>query len=111
VGLLNNVDYKNVLFTRSDGVNVTVKVNLNNPSDLNEDFLVLNVENINSPIESDLFYWINKKRFTLNEFKYFALNNNLCMKVIDKADTVLASFGSCDTVTRVFNHVFGINFN
>lgn len=108
---LLNVDYKQILFTRPDGINVNLKVNLNNPSDLDENFLVLSVEGINSPIESKLFYWINRKRWTLNEFVFFALNNQLCLKVADKSDVELVSYGNCSIQTRVFNYIFGINFN
>jgi hypothetical protein len=110
VGLIN-ADYKNIKFSRSDGIEVNVKVNLNDPSDLDEDFLVLSIENINTPIEVRLFYWINKKRWTLNEFKFFALNNNLCIQIYDKQNNELASLGVCGISARKFNNVFGNNFN
>ena len=106
-----DVDYKNISFTRPDGVNVNLKVNLNTHSDLDENFPVLSIDGIDRPAEFKLFYWIDKKRWTLNEFIFFALNNNLCMKVSDKDFNELGSYGNCSIQTRVFNFIFGINFN
>lgn len=108
---INNVNYKNIVFTRSDGIYVNFKVNLNNPSDLDENFLVLTTEKINKPMEIRLFYWLDKKRWTINELQFFALNNSLCMTIYDKAGTELTSYGMCPSDTRVFNKIFGINFN
>lgn len=92
---IENVEYRKILFTRSDGVSVTVKVNLIDYTNLAENFLVLDIDQLHSSVESDLFYWINKKRWTLNEFIFFTLNNSLCMKIKEKDDTILASYGSC----------------
>lgn len=111
MGLVKNIDYKNILFTRSDGVNVNFIVSLTNPSDLNENFLVLSIEKIETPEEVRLFYWINKKRWTLNEFIFFALNHDLCIKVMDKTNNILASYGNCGSLSRVFGYPFGTIFN
>lgn len=111
MSLVKNTDYKTILFTRSDNVRVSCIVSLINPANLNENFLVLKIEDIDTPEEIRLFYWINQKRWTLNEFSFFALNNNLCLKVLDKLDNELASFGACGIVNRVFGFAFGINFN
>ncbi len=106
-----NTEYKKILFTRSDGVYVNLIVDINNPSDLDEDFLVLAVEKVDTPEETRLFYWINRQRWTINELNFFALNNNLCMKVMDKTGTTLSSFGNCGSNSRVFGFSFGQNFN
>lgn len=108
---LSNVDYKKISFTRSDGVDVVLSANLNDPTDLNEDFLVLDVRGIDTPIERDLFYWIDRKRWTLNEIQYFALNNTLCVRIYDKANTELASYGICSNISRIHDSVFDINFD
>jgi hypothetical protein len=109
---LGNVDYKTISFLRLDGIDVDVKVNLIDPFNLNENFLVLNVNKINSTKETKLFYWIGNKRWTLNEFIFFALNNNLCMKIKNKQNVELTSYGICDVeVNRVFNNIFDFKFN
>lgn len=108
---LADVDYKNLLFTRPDGVNVTVKSNLYDPNNLEEPFLVFDVQNINNQAEYDLFYWLNKTKWTLNELTYFATNNSLCMKIMDKDFSFIASYGVCPVENRVFKPFFGINFN
>jgi hypothetical protein len=109
---VKNTAYKTILFTRSDGTYATVLVNLDDPFDLNENFLVLQIENVNTPKELRLFSWINNKRWTLNEFNFFALNNDLCLRVLDKTNNVIVSYGNCGSlVQRVFGFPFGINFN
>lgn len=109
---LTNVQYKTILFTRDDGIEVAVRVNLNDPYNLNEDFLVLAVSKISNQKESKLFYWMDVKRWTLNEFIYFALNNRLCLRIYDKQDNEITSYGICTvTVNRVFNRMFNFTFN
>jgi len=108
---LSDVQYKKIIFTRSDGVNVTLKVSLLNPSDLSENFLVLNVSGIKTSTDSLLFSWIKLSRYTFNEFNFFALNNNLCVKVTDNLDVELASYGTCSLTNRVFGFSFGEIFN
>lgn len=109
--MINDIDYKTISFTRSDGVDVTYKVALNNPTDLNENFLVLKGEGISKQKEMELFYWLDNKRWTINELQYFALNNELCMKIFDKSNAELASYGVCAINNRVFGFTFGYNFN
>lgn len=109
---LINVQYKTILFTRADGIEVAVKVNMQDPFNLNENFLVLNVSKINSSKESKLFYWIDAKRWTLNEFVFFALNNKLCMQIYDKQGIEITSYGICTVaVNRIFNQMFNFIFN
>lgn len=105
------LELKTITFTRSDGVNVSLLVDLKSATNLNEDFLVLSIYNINTPVEIKLFYWLDKKRWTLNELRFFALNNNLCMKIFDKTNTSLASYGICGNQLGIFDKQFGINFN
>lgn len=111
MGLLDNVDYRNITFTRSDNVNVNLKVSLNDATNTDSEVLVLSIDDIDNPTETDLFYWIAKQRYTLNEFIYFADNNSLCMRITDKSGTELINYGNCSVPARVFNQVFGINFN
>lgn len=108
---VSNVEYKTISFTRSDGIDVELKVTLIDPFNLDENFLVLNVSKINNPKEVALFYWIDIKRWTLNEFNFFALNNNLCLEIKDKQSTLLASYGICGNRNRIFNNKFSTVFN
>ena len=110
--MFDNIDYKNLSFERSDGIFVNLIIEMNNPSDLNENFLVLKKQFVTNFKEIDLFYWIDGKRFTLNELKFFSLNNGLCLKIKDKTNTTtLASYGDCAALNRVFGQAWGINFN
>jgi hypothetical protein len=111
MSLVKNTDYKNILFTRSDGIYVNYIVLLNDPTNLDEDFLVLDSEDIDTSVEIDMFGWIDNKRWTLNEWIYFALNNQLCMKISDKNDVELASYGMCGGITRIHGFAYGNNYN
>lgn len=110
---LKDVDYKILSFTREDAVFVSLKVIMVDPFNLNENFQVLTKDNMNTVKEIELFNWINQQRYTINEFNFFALNNNLCLKVLDKENNVLNSFGVCGTAdtNRYFALEFGLNFN
>jgi len=111
MSLIKNTDYKNILFTRSDGISVNYIVLLNDPTDLNENFLVLGSEGIDTSVEINMFGWIDNKRWTLNEWTYFALNNQLCMKISDKNHVELASYGMCGSTTRIHGFAYGTNYN
>lgn len=110
--MYENVDYKIISFSRGDGIFVSLKVIFNNPFNINENFLVLTKEDINSSIELNLFNWIQTQRYTINELSFFALNNNLSMSVKDKDLSEITSYGSVTAgVNRIFANTFGINFN
>jgi hypothetical protein len=108
---VKNIDYKKITFFRSDGIMIDLIVSMIDPFDVNENFLVLKTENITSPKEIRLFYWIDRKRWTLNEFIFFALNNDLCLKISDKNNNEITSYGNCTVSNRIFGFAFGINFN
>lgn len=110
--MLIDVDYKILSFTRADAVDVSILVNLNNEFNVNENFLVILKDNINTVKEILLFDWINLQRYTLVEFNFFALNNDLCLKVLDKQNNVLNTLGVCGVGTgRIFGFEFGTEFN
>lgn len=108
---LANVDYKKIVFSRYDGIDVSVIADLKNPFDLDESFLVLDIDGIDTPKEINLFYWIDLKRWTLNEFQYFALNNTMCIQIYDKQENEITSYGYCANSVRVHDLIFGINFD
>jgi hypothetical protein len=109
--MLIDVNYKTISFTRADGVDIGLKVDLKNPFDLEENFLVLSAAKFRNNKESNLFYWITIQRWTLNELIFFALNNNLCIRITDKQNNEITTYGVCGTDRRVFNHIFGNTFN
>lgn len=110
--MLIDVDYKILSFTRPDAIDVSILVNLNNEFNVNENFLILAKYNISTVKEIELFSWINQQRYTLNEFNFFALNNDLCLKVLDKQNNVLNTLGVCGVgAGRIFGFEFGLNFN
>lgn len=101
-----------ISFTRPDGINVLYKARMVNAFDTNENFLITESEGIESDKEIKLFYWLDKKRWTINELSFFALNNELCMRIFDESKVEITSYGVCSSqFSRVFGFNFGINFN
>lgn len=82
-------------FTRSDNVSVIYEITILDITNLNENFTILNVTGIDTPIERRLFYQFDKRNWTLNEFIYFANNNLLCILLTDSIKNLTVNYGVC----------------
>lgn len=109
---------KTLQFTRtSNNIVVNYQCNLQVVADLNENFVISRPSNIDSYLEKQLFYHLDRKKWTLNELIFFAKNNNLCLKIFDQQDNLLISYGacaqndSCIGFFKVNNKCFLINNN
>lgn len=73
---------KILIFEREqDSIHVEYKSTLVDKNDDNENFRVSYPKGIDSFLTTQLFYWFDKKKWTLNEMKFFAKNNNLTLKI------------------------------
>jgi hypothetical protein len=82
-------DYKILSFLNNGAVQATFYIIMNDVNNQDENFLVLQSDKLDTKYKIKLFGWINTKRFTLNEFIYFAQNNNLTIQIADKDSTIL----------------------
>jgi hypothetical protein len=85
-------DYKILSFLNNGAVQATFYIIMNDVNNQDENFLVLQSDKLDTKYKIKLFGWINTKRFTLNEFIYFAQNNNLTIQIADKDRTILKNY-------------------
>lgn len=67
---------------------------LSDETDLDENFHVSNPIGLDTFLERKLFYFIDQKKWTLNELIFFANNNNLCLTLLSNS-TIIAQYGIC----------------
>lgn len=86
-----------ITFSRlNTDINVKYKAELKNEGDLNEQFsLSLIPGTTDSYLEKKLFYHFDKKRWTLNELIFFAMNNNLCIVIRGEEGDFKVNYGVC----------------
>lgn len=103
---------KQLNFKSSDGaIDVTYNSNLIDPNNLNENYVVQGSKDINTRKEIKLFYFITKGlRYTLNEFIFFAVCQNLCLFIRDETGTVIKTYGACSGTIGDFNNDFNNDF-
>lgn len=97
-----------LVFLRSDEIEVRYQITLVNIYDRNENFTILKVSAINTPIERRLFYQFDKRNWTLNEFIYFAENNDMCIVINNISNNTMVNYGACSLLT---GRIFGLQFN
>jgi hypothetical protein len=85
-------DYKILSFLNNGVIQATYYIIMDDVENKDENFLILQSENVNTKYKIKLFGWINTKRFTLNEFIFFALNNNLTIQIADKDSNILKTY-------------------
>lgn len=98
-----------LVFTRVDNVHVNYRITLFDIFNRDENFVILKVTGLESPLERRLFYQFDNRNWTLNEFIYFAENNDLCISIYDSNQVLVASYGACQTI--IDNRLFGLSFN
>lgn len=87
---------KTLIFSDGDSVNVICKCTLQNYSDMEENFIITDIRGINGHPDIKLFYWLLKGLpYTLTELEFFAINNNLCIFILDPVGGFLTSYGVC----------------
>lgn len=104
--MLGTVD---LVFTRQDNVEVNYRITLTNVDNRDENFTIVKVTLINTPPERRLFYQFDKRNWTLNEFIFFAENNELCISIYDSNHNLIKNYGACQT--DIHDRIFGLMFN
>lgn len=79
---------KLIIFTRQDNIEVKFKTSLKDVENLDENFVISNIE-LNTYLEQSLFYCFDKKQWTLNEMLFFAVNNLMLVEIYDETETTL----------------------
>lgn len=100
-------------FNRADNIDVSYNITLQNALDLNENFTIIDVTGINTAIERRMFYQFDKRNWTLNEFNFFAANNNLSVTISNEGG-IITSYGVSlggSITTRSMGLLFDIMFN
>lgn len=90
---------KQLVFTREDNINVSYKITLQNVNNLEENFNITDLRQLDTPQEIRLFYWLYRGGvWTLNELIFFAINNDLCINIYDHANNLVKQYGKiCGT--------------
>ena len=92
--IVANYDYKLLSFLLSGTVYVSYYIIMNDVTNQNENFLVLQPQGVDTVLKINLFGWINNQRYTLNEFIFFALNNGFTISIADKNSNVLQVYAN-----------------
>lgn len=104
---------KTIKFQRIlNNILVEYKSTIRDVENANENFIVSHPSKINSYIEKQLFYHIDRKKWTLNELIFFANNNKLCITIIDNEGVELVSYGECAGIGcsfKINTQCFAIN--
>jgi len=97
----------------ANNISVDYKATLTDENDVDENFRVGAPSNINSYLETQIFYFFDRKKWTLNEMIFFANNNNLCLTIYDKQGEVVKQYGACSGVClgefKINNDCFIVN--
>lgn len=74
---------------------VEYKATLKDAENVSENFVISHPSKLDSYIEKQLFYHLDKKKWTLNELIFFADNNRLCLVIFDSNGDEVARYGEC----------------
>jgi hypothetical protein len=99
---------KTIQVTNTSGFFVKFKVLLDDATNLNHDFIVADVRDLNTIDEMRIFYkTFNQRSWNLNEFIFLAVNNSLCVSIFDDQQNFIVSYGTCTAVVIPPNVVSG----
>lgn len=92
-----------IKFTRAlNDIRVEYQSTLIDPNNLDENFIISAPKGSVSYITNQLFYFFDRKKWTLNEMIFFANNNQFCVTIANSNKLDILQYAACANCNQGF---------